>query len=674
MVDSVNSVGTSDYFTKTDLPEKYDFNKDGQVDIADYNLAAGALAEDDVETYEGLTKDDLDTAFETVIEKVGSAADTEITTENASKTAQTIINDIKSGMLNPKNATTLNHLQEIGKTLTTYIQQCATLKETLATKIKDEKAELDEIAEKKAEKEAEYSGKEAEVKSKTEELSAKMVKALNESKRLTDSQRAKANTIISECVNNYKNGMYSGQSLTEIIASKLGQSGEGYKVSALRNLLKSNSELSQEIKSICNDIDTLVSDIRTISAEYNHKNDALNSDIDIRNQIIEISATASQQYESGYQQRIDMRKEIHDKYYVQGNGKVTAKNEQIQKLNDFLTNKELDNMPFADAWEILGTTFDNCGIKYGDDGSLKVPKGHDDTAKNVFAEFVATVKRLYTKTTISQYDEEEFQTGTTGGATQVTGVKRTDPISFTVGDVKYDFISDNNSNGVFDDATEFLGANNGWSEIKVFDTDGNGLISGDELKGLKVVSINQKNGQYTFMSADEAGIEEINLNSFKKVNNTEINNNITVGSFDIKMDDGSTIKGTQTEDTLKNLQNNYSNLFNSDIGDLSETYEANPFMEDFVERVDTDIVTANAEQEVKHSTQEAESIVSNTNQQINHKVITSSAQAVSEKRMADENEAKAQKIAEAKQKEEEEAEAEEAKQTEEAEKNKTKNK
>ena len=63
----------------------------------------------------------------------------EITEENVNETAKQIIAEINSGVLNPKNATSLNHLQEIGKTLSAYIKQCTAIKQALSSKI--EKAE-----------------------------------------------------------------------------------------------------------------------------------------------------------------------------------------------------------------------------------------------------------------------------------------------------------------------------------------------------------------------------------------------------------------------------------------------------------------------------------------------------------------------------------------------------
>lgn len=669
MVDSVNAVGSGDYFSTSGLPEKYDFNKDGKVDISDYNLAAEALAEEDTETYEGLTKTELDTVFDSLIK---SSAAGKVTEDNAMATAQEIIDNINSGIIDPKNATTLNNLQDIGKTLSSYIEKCATLKQILATKLEKAKQELDDLEEEKNVREAEYADKEAEVDAKSAELSSKMIYALNEASRLSQDQETRADVIIKQCVKDYKDGKYPATTLTELIATQLGKTGDGYRVSALRALLDGNSDMAKEIKSICSDIDTLVGDIKGINERYNSKNTEYNNILTTRNGIIEASTKASQLYQTGYQQRIDMRKAIHDKYYVEGNGGVTAKNEQIQKLNDFLTNKELDKMPFADAWEILSTTFDNCRIKFGDDGSLKVPKGHDATAKNVFNELVDALERNY-GINVTQYDEEEFQTGGDGGGvTEITGVKRTDPISFNVGDVKYEFISDNNNNGKFDDASEFLGANRGWSEMKTFDTDGDGKVSGDELKELKLVQVNQKNGQYTFMTAEDAGIESIDLSSYKHINKTELNNNVTVGSFNISMDSGQVIKGVQTEDTMKNMQNTYSNLFESDIADLSETYEENPFMEDFVERVNTQLVADNAEQDVKKNALETDEVMEATDRKVENKAIRETNKAIGEKTLSDAIEAREEARVEAKKKAKEEQKAQEAKEEKKAEEEKEK--
>ena len=208
--------------------------------------------------------------------------------------------------------------------------------------------------------------------------------------------------------------------------------------------------------------------------------------------------------------------------------------------------------------------------------------------------------------------------------------------------------------------------------MKTFDTDGDGKVSGDELKELKLVQVNQKNGQYTFMTAEDAGIESIDLSSYKHINKTELNNNVTVGSFNISMDSGQVIKGVQTEDTMKNMQNTYSNLFESDIADLSETYEENPFMEDFVERVNTQLVADNAEQDVKKNALETDEVMEATDRKVENKAIRETNKAIGEKTLSDAIEAREEARVEAKKKAKEEQKAQEAKEEKKAEEEKEK--
>ena len=659
MVDSVNPIGSSDYLN---LPEKYDFNHDGKVDTKDYKLAVETLVSQDIENYEGLTKEQLDEIFGIVVQKSG-AENSNITKDNVEQYAKNIIDDMKSGKYDPSIAKTLNHLQHIGTVLSSYIDMCKTASQLLAEKKETQKSELDEIAKEKEVRETEYADKVAEVNAKQEELQAKIIGILQASNQLSAERQKQAENVIQTCVEDYKNGKYPGRELTSVLIEKIGANGMGLNISRLSNLLNSSNALGKEIKSLCADIDSLVSDIKSINEKYNSKNTEYNNTINLYNGISEASNSASQYYQTGYQKRLDMRQEIINKYHVAGNGKVKESNEQIQKLNEFLTAGELDNMPYTDAWEILSTTFDNCKIKFDKArGKISIPKGHDDVSKNVFAELVNALKRNYGDLDVQQYDEELQTEENNPGGNTAFNVKRNDPISFTKDNIKYDFIKDRNDNGILDNVNEFLGAKNGWAEMKAFDINGDGKISGSELENLNLVAINQTNGQYTFMSAAEAGISSIDLKSYSEKNTKEINLDITVGTFNIKMADGKTIKGIQTENTDKNIKNTYTNIFGSAIEDRTEIYEANPFMEEFEETVNTKNVTSTNENAIKQNKNESDAIIKAGKHKVNRKVKEAALKGTIEKEELDKKAAAKEKAkqekAEAQKAEEEAAEAE----------------
>jgi len=652
MVDSINAINAFEEKTGASIASTYDFNGDGTVDILDYQLACKWLNDDDPANDTGYTKAQLDTVFASVLSS-GDKYYKEVTEENVNEVAQEIINAMNNG-LSPSNATNLNHLQEIGRQLTAYIKEASEAANILSTQIKKFKAELEEIKEEKEIKEKEYEDKKAQVEEKTEELSRRMVSAIEESQQLATQQQQACNNIVKRCVEEYKNGKYEGKNLYDVITLQLaGASDGGFDTTRLQYHLKQNDSLGQEIKSICGDIDTLVSDIQAVTIRYNNKNTQLETAVNNRNGVLEAATKASIEYQKGYSVRQEMRQAIVDKYYVEGNGGVTSGNDQVKMLGDFINNGELDNMTFSDAWAILTTTFNNCGIKYDStNNKITVPYGHDSSSHNIYAALVTALNKNF-GTGVAQQEEEYIDPTTITTTTGTTPViVRSDPMSFTDGNVKYDFIIDRDNDGIMDDASEFLGAQNGWSEMLSYDTNGDGVISGDELQKLKLVAHNQDSGQYTFMNAAEAGITSIDLNSYQKKEEMQHSGDIVAGTFNI-VKDGKTIEGIQTEDTSKNLTNKYSIMFGSEMKDLSEDYEGNPFMEKFEETINTDATVNSTQADINANKNTSDSIIDKSEQQINAKITDGVYEAKAQKKRADKK-AQMKKDAQAEEKAEEE--------------------
>jgi len=197
-----------------------------------------------------------------------------------------------------------------------------------------------------------------------------------------------------------------------------------------------------------------------------------------------------------------------------------------------------------------------------------------------------------------QADSDKFQatydvTFETEEPTPETTSKCCDPMSFTKDNIKYDFIQDRDNDGVFDDATEFLGAKNGWDEMKAYDTDGDGTIKGDELKDLKMVGVDQKTGKYTFTTAAEAGVTSIDLSTYSADGSTKKTGDTLEGTFKVNIG-GEEVAAEQTTDTEINLQNKYGELFGKDIKDYNETYETNPFQSAFETNIAAAAQTAKA--------------------------------------------------------------------------------
>lgn len=138
-----------------------------------------------------------------------------------------------------------------------------------------------------------------------------------------------------------------------------------------------------------------------------------------------------------------------------------------------------------------------------------------------------------------------------GPQDQVETIQRTDPLSFkTSEDKEYTFVIDRNNDGAFSGTSDFVGGSSSSSwldDLKSLDADNNGVLEGDELKDLKMLSTDYTdnaqtqyrggkflsgettNVAYGLTNAQSFGIEKIDLNGLEEnVNNstgkTDINN------------------------------------------------------------------------------------------------------------------------------------------------------
>ena len=159
------------------------------------------------------------------------------------------------------------------------------------------------------------------------------------------------------------------------------------------------------------------------------------------------------------------------------------------------------------------------------------------------------------------------------------------PISFIKGNSTYHFFEDRDNNGILDDASELLGAKDGWNELQAYDADGNGKIEGDELKKLRIIKVNNETGEYEYMTAFEAGINEIDLSSLANMNINQTAEDIMNMSVDIKMLNEDTLPALRNDVVLKTIEEQFSDIFGSKITD----YDGNPddisYMEDFVKNM-----------------------------------------------------------------------------------------
>ena len=140
-----------------------------------------------------------------------------------------------------------------------------------------------------------------------------------------------------------------------------------------------------------------------------------------------------------------------------------------------------------------------------------------------------------------------------------------DPIGFTVGEgadqVRYDFIKDD---GNFDTTSDFLGAKDNWAEMEALDTDGDKVVTAEELKagGIKAVKTDAQGNKTTVDAAEEFGKDfSIDLNSYKQGGthsaiDTSTGKQELKGTFDVKIGD-QTINGYNTLDDTSFLEQTY---------------------------------------------------------------------------------------------------------------------
>ena len=151
---------------------------------------------------------------------------------------------------------------------------------------------------------------------------------------------------------------------------------------------------------------------------------------------------------------------------------------------------------------------------------------------------------------------------------------RCDPIGFENGGKKFDFFVDADGDGQLSNASEFLGAEDGWDAMKAFDVEGganggDGKITKAELMknpDLKMV-VTDANGNQEIKSVAEVFADAadddvvIDLNSYKEVN-ADVNENVhMLGKFEVDLDGigkgADAIDGYNTLDTLDYLNANY---------------------------------------------------------------------------------------------------------------------
>ncbi len=140
-------------------------------------------------------------------------------------------------------------------------------------------------------------------------------------------------------------------------------------------------------------------------------------------------------------------------------------------------------------------------------------------------------------------------------------LKDLDPIGFTDSDGNtFDFVIDRNKDGMFNNASEFLGAIGNWSEMEKLDKDGNGIVEGSELSGIMLLKTGL-DGVQSFIQAMALNIK-IYLDSYFEADKGEKdeNGNTVLGDYEVSVD-GEKHEGYNTLDSMDYLNKKYGNMF-----------------------------------------------------------------------------------------------------------------
>ena len=241
-----------------------------------------------------------------------------------------------------------------------------------------------------------------------------------------------------------------------------------------------------------------------------------------------------------------------------------AEMDKAIKNDKIITEMKNNDFSWKETAYTLTRLWPGGGIGYNlGEKEVTLPVG-DDKSKGTYDALEEEIKKNYPDVKINRGDVDDDQ--------NVTDTDRIDPVGFHIGDNSYEFAIDRNQDGVLNDFTEMVGANgvDGMEEMRLFDTDGDGILKGDELKNVLLLNTEHTNRDYEFLTAEQLGIESIDLNSFTQKTQSRgegiegqedfinINNSLITGTFDVKMKDGSSAEGYQkyvTEDYMEAVYN-----------------------------------------------------------------------------------------------------------------------
>ena len=291
----------------------------------------------------------------------------------------------------------------------------------------------------------------------------------------------------------------------------------------------------------------------------------LNNQISSNNQAMLVLESTITQLQKEVEEQINQA--IEDSEEIQEEHKAEAKRAVNKRLNEYTNSDgEMDYKTFqrnisSDLDGIQTSTNRALGDVVNNllDASYKMnllngyvtELGDLSKSNKELTEEAATVK-----TDLDEMVKEQME----NSGAEDEQAKCTDPIGFSSAEARFDFFVDKDNNQDITNENEFLGAKDGFAEMTALDTDGDGLVTSQELSAgnVKVVKT-MADGSQSIVDVSEvftSDTDGINLNSYKATNQDIGNGNTLLGTFSATMN-GQDMKGYQTLDSNEWLDANY---------------------------------------------------------------------------------------------------------------------
>jgi len=395
----------------------------------------------------------------------------------------------------------------------------------------------------------------AKVQQAHEELVKELAEIAAASEEYTQEQYDVMNKAVEQASVMYMDGDITKEEMPGKIAQLI-ESNNPEGAARIRNMMASSQGKSSEVNTLVTNLTSLFTRADNMSAELASANASLSLMKLVYAKTGDAVGGYSNDDNSATRPIYTPAKEAlvtnWDKQYTEGN--VTDLEDAIGK--GYLQNLKDQGFTFKEAMFATEFIFGKSGISYELGQTATVPNGaiYDTFCNQVKELWGKDCERLPENTQVNP-DTGEIETinpPSTGGDH--------DPIGWVDGNVTYDFVIDRNGDNIFNGKEEFLGINDGWAELVSMDKNNDGKVNGEELNGFMVLRNDHTIGDFGFMSAEMAGLTEIDLASYQENNYVNVNGNTEAGNFNLTVN-GRQTQGRQTLDTDEYLNTAFGGGF-----------------------------------------------------------------------------------------------------------------